>query len=344
MENIYAIQDYRSFFGAKFNDNPYRSGMDKRLLKSFFQLNGFELIFISPSKIDFKSSFKNKIVIYTSSEDYGYFYKSYLEDIVLGLEIGGARVIPNYKYLRAVNNKVFMEILRDQIEYQEYKSIISKYFGSLEEFIEQRENIIYPIVIKSAEGALSRGVTLARNEREALAKIKQLSASKNLTKDLWEIGRKIKFNNYKIQSKHRKKFIVQNLVPNLSHDWKILVFGNKYYILKRNVRPNDFRASGSGILTSTKDIPQGILDFSQKLMMILNIPNASLDIAFDGISFQLIEFQSVYYGSYTLTFSKFYFEFKNNQWICVDGESILEEEYSNSISQFINSDCNYLAR
>jgi len=48
---------------------------------------------------------------------------------------------------------------------------------------------------------------------------------------------------------HRSKFIVQEFIPDLSNDWKVLVFWDKYYVLRRKNRPNDFRASGSGLFS-----------------------------------------------------------------------------------------------
>ena len=69
-------------------------------------------------------------MLYTSSEDPDYFYKSYIEDIVYGLKNIGAKLIPPYKYLRTNNNKVLMEILRDQFKIPELNTQKSRYFGT----------------------------------------------------------------------------------------------------------------------------------------------------------------------------------------------------------------------
>lgn len=50
----------------------------------------------------------NTSILNTSSEDNGYHYKDYIEDIILGLYLQGAILLPEYKYLRANNNKVYM--------------------------------------------------------------------------------------------------------------------------------------------------------------------------------------------------------------------------------------------
>ena len=67
------------------------------------------------------------------------------------------------------------------------------------------------------------------------------SVSKDIFNELWDWGRSFKHKAYIRDSKYRKKFIVQNFIEDLSNDWKILVFGKKYYILCRETRKNDFR-------------------------------------------------------------------------------------------------------
>src|SRR5690606_38551235 len=95
---IYALTDYRGFFGSKHFAVPYRSGMDKGLLRNCFQSQNIDIEYIKANKIfDLKADeWDGKLVLYTSSEDPGYFYKSFIEDIVLYLEEIGAIVIPSY--------------------------------------------------------------------------------------------------------------------------------------------------------------------------------------------------------------------------------------------------------
>jgi hypothetical protein len=114
MAKLILLTDYHGFFVSKNTAVPYRIGMDKSLLKQRFETFGLEIDFVRFSDIDFRDpEILSNTYVYTSSEDPGYRYKSYIEDIVLGLEIVGAMVLPPYKFLRANNNKVFMEILRD---------------------------------------------------------------------------------------------------------------------------------------------------------------------------------------------------------------------------------------
>jgi len=337
MNKIYILTDYKNIFGSKHNATPYRSGMDKDLLKKYFEIYEFEAIFLKYSDINFrKMNFKDQYVLYTSSEDIGGLYKNYIEDIIYGLHIQGAKIIPDYKYLKAHNNKVFMEILRDLTINDKLNFIQSHYFGTLEELINNINKIELPVVIKSAAGAMSRGVYIANNRNELIKNAKKISRSKYIFDELWDLGRAIKHKGYIKESKYRNKFIVQNFIPGLENDWKILIYGEKYYILYRGVRDNDFRASGSHKFIFKEDIPDGILDFAKLIFDILNVPNLSIDVAFDGNKFHLLEFQAIYYGTTTIVKSPFYFNQINNKWEIIKETSILEKIYVESIVNFIN--------
>ncbi len=337
MEKIYALIDYHGFFGSKYDAIPYNSGMDKDLLTKYFSDTGYEIIFVYLSEVINKPSsyWAGKKVIYTSTEDSGYHYKSFIEDIVHYLELCKAWVIPNFKYLRAHNNKVFMELLRYQFNDIYLSNLKSNVFGSLEEV--NIDRIQFPIVYKTSEGAMSDGVRLSNNRIELRKNIKKLSRTRNYLSEVWEKARFMKYRGYRQESKYRKKFILQDFIEELTHDYKILIYGNKYYLLKRHIKDNDFRASGSGLREFSKEIPSGILEYAQKCKLLINVPNISLDIAYSNNQFYLLEFQCVYFGPYTITFSKYYWllDEDENKFNYVEGSSILEREYSNSIIEFI---------
>jgi hypothetical protein len=152
-----------------------------------------------------------------------------------------------------------------------------------------------------------------------------------------ELGRSLKYKGYTRESLYRKKFIVQEFIPGLKNDWKVLIYGPKYYVLKRMNRRKDFRASGSGFFQFSKDLPEGLLDHARLIFETLNIPNLSFDIATDGKQFYILEFQGVYFGNTTLVKSEWYFLKYNDRWIVVNEKSDLEKEYVNSIVTWIAS-------
>lgn len=341
MKSIYLLTDYKGQFGSKYNAEPYNSGMSKYLLERYFKEFGYTVEFVPfVNVIDYPIEFwLGKNVLYTSSEDTDYFYKNFIEDVVLFLENIGANIIPKYNLLRANNNKVFMELHSKELSLSRESNDNSQIFGTLEEAILKAKELTYPLVYKQAAGAMSSGVGLIQNESEFKSKLNKISRTKNLFREFWEMGRFLKYKGYKKESKNRKKFILQPFIPNLDGDFKILIFGNNYYVLKRSARVGDFRASGSGIRKFTKDIPEGILQYSKNVFNKLNVPNLSIDIAFDGKEFHLIEFQALYFGSFTLTYSDFCWWFNKTtvQFELVDQKSVLEKEYVNSIIEFIST-------
>jgi hypothetical protein len=337
-KNIYALTDYKGSYESKNDAIPYNSGMDKELLNKYFAFHQVNLVYMFFGDVmNYETSFwKYKTVIYTSSEDTGYYYKSFIEDVICYLELVGANVIPAYKYLKANNNKVFMELVRHSFNEARLKNVLSKVFGTFEEMERSVSSFTFPLVYKEAAGAMSHGVGLAQNQHELINKIKKASRTPNLLRELWEFGRSIKHKGYIRESKYRNKFIVQNLVVGLKDDFKVLIFGDKYYVLQRYVKKGDFRASGSGIRNFVKEIPQGILEYAHLCKKVLSVPFVSLDIAYNGKSFFLIEFQCLYFGSFTLTNSDFYWnKTVEDFFVMTESKSILEEEYARSIVNFV---------
>jgi glutathione synthase/RimK-type ligase-like ATP-grasp enzyme len=337
MKKITLLTDYRGFFESKYTAVPYNSGMDKVLVINYFGQLGWKIEFLEFSEIDFREgNYKDEIFLYTSSEDTGYYYKAYIEDVILGLSLMGARVLPDFKFLRSNSNKVFMEILRDILPGEEIKNISSWHFGAMEELKRKANLPNQPYVLKPSIGAMSEGVGLAKNRDELIKKVKKISRTRNLFREMWELGRDFKYPHYVRESRFREKFIIQNFIPNLKNDWKILIYGHKYYILFRENRKNDFRASGGGRLSFKEQIPNGILDFAKNVYNILSVPNLSIDVAFDGGKFYLLEFQALYFGTYTLEFSPFYFTDDNNTWALKREKSVLEKVYAESVVNYIN--------
>lgn len=341
MKQIYLLTDYLEKFESKVNSKIYLGGMDKNTIQKQFRKHGYQTNFISMNSIDFRNKkWKDAIILYTGQEDVGYHYKSYIEDIIFGLELSGAKTIPSYKYFRANNNKVFMEILRDLSPLNEIKNIVSRYYGTAEEAINNADNFTYPLVIKGAGGAGSKMVTLAKNKKELKHKVKKLSASPNLIEDLRDYFRKIKHKGYKMQSRYRRKFIIQNFIPELQKDWKVLIFGDKFFIFERNIRKNDFRASGSGLdnyLYGTKsNVPNGIFEIAKKIKDNIDVPNISLDFAFYNNDLFLLEFQTQYFGSVGQARSDCYFKYNGSKFIEMDNNFSLEQCYVESIVGYLN--------
>lgn len=336
---ILILVDYRNQFWLK---AAYKeANFDLKLLKSSFQELGCNVEIKAFSDVRFDGKlYSNTIVVYQSAEDEGLLYKSYIEDILLGLKLAGATLIPDFHLFRAHHNKVFMEILRDISSLEELKNIRSRWFGTYEEYLYNSSPFQdKPVVFKLSDGAQSKNVRLLKSKRDKRRIPKRLSRSFDFY--WWLVNRikpflKKRYPDYRKKSDHRRKFIVQNSISGLDGDFKVLVFYDKYYVLHRKIRKNDFRASGSGLFTFERELPSGLLDFAKKIFEYFEVPFISLDIACKGTRFFLLEFQFVSFGTYTLEKSNFYFVQEDGRWEIVNENSVLEEEFARSIFRYAN--------
>jgi len=217
-------------------------------------------------------------------------------------------------------------------KYNDYYTDDLKPFKKIESFTSK-------YVIKSSEGAMSVGVELSKNKQDLINKIKILSSTKNFKLDIKDSLRALKHKGYIKESVHRKKYVIQNFIPNLKNDWKILIFGDRYYIIYRETRDNDFRASGSGKLLLNDELPiqDGILNLAKKVYDSFDTPHLSVDIMFDGTNFHVVEFQFLYFGTSSHSKSESYFKLVDSKWERIYEKLDLEEVYVDSIVKFIDA-------
>ncbi|WP_321332889.1 hypothetical protein [uncultured Bacteroides sp.] len=337
--NVYILVDYKNKFSSNYGGQIYRGGLNHDSLENAFSKYGMNIIWKTFSEIDFTNDWSGKIVLYTSSEDNKILYKSYIEDIIYGLELHGAVVIPKFKYLRAHHNKVFMEILRSKIDSNNHsKSLL---LGTLEESIDalKANKITFPCVIKAAAGAMSKAVAKATNKKEFIAVVSDMSKTPNLKLDVKDFLRTYKHKGYIPESTHRNKFIVQPMIQGLENDWKVLVYGDKIFNLKRFVRKNDFRASGSHVnykIGSESGLTSEMMDFVFDIYKKMDIPMLSFDLAYDGKNYYMIEFQTLYFGTSTFALSKDYYERVGSEWVLKPkDENKLEMLFAYAINKYI---------
>lgn len=295
--------------------------------------------------LDFRiDDFAGKLVLYQSSEDRHLFYKSYIEDILLGLRMQGAILIPRFELFRAHHNKCFQEIFRDVSTLDEIRSLRSWTFGVAEDFLSRHECLPREIVIKASEGASGKCVAKTSTSFGKRYLAKRFSKSTHIL-DALKNWIKLHIRPYYMaRSNHRKKFIAQEFIPGLFGDYKVLVYGNKYFVLSRQNRKNNFRASGSGNHTHPEFVIPSILNYAEVIYKYLNTPYASLDIAIDSSSkCYLIEFQCLHFGTTTLLKAPHYFRKEGTQWLKCQGKCELERELATSIHMYL-SDNNILIR
>lgn len=346
MKNILILTDYRGAFYSTFATRNTSLSMDTELLVERLAAFGYNVELCKFAQLDLAANYKGIYVLYTSSEDEGLTYKSYIEDVVLYLDALGAKVLPGYKFLRAHHNKSMMELLRYQLFPESARKIGTQVLGTLEELMVTRKQRGggWPKVIKSAYGAGAGLVGAVHNEDDLLRVARRYSRSDGgFIMEVKEYFKERLRPNYQRRSSHRSKYIVQEMISGLAGDFKVLCMGRRYYCLYRKNRKNDFRASGSGLFTweiSHVVDELALLDFSEKIYKTLSTPVASLDIGFDGKSFHLIEFQVMHFGTLTAEKSDFYYcKDEIGGWKKVSDVCVIEEVLADAVDLYIRNSC-----
>lgn len=336
-KEIFLLLDYRDQF---YFSTKYRGAcVDVIKLKNYFNHCGYDLSIKHFFELDLRAeNYNDKWVIYQSSEDPNLYYKDYIEDVILALKMQGAKLIPDFNYFRAHHNKVYMEFIRDLLPIPEIKSIKSKSFGTLEEYFKSnifKSNDQY--VIKPGSGTRSLNVNLLDSGSKKKKHPYKISRTFTLDNLKLFISRLITGKPFTPMSNNRRKFVIQNFVPNLKGDYRILIYGNKYYVVFRRNRDNNFTASGSGKIDFNTIVPDGLLDYAKSIYEKFNTPFMSLDIGSMDGDFYLFEFQCLCLGQYTLEKSRFYYhETYSHVWNKVFETPDLEREITNTIIQYIN--------
>lgn len=275
---------------------------------------------------------ENDIVIYSSSDEPN--IRAYLKDLMYFVN-KKAYIIPSYDSLLAHENKGFQQIKREVEIFGDLSGKYSFDFDLLKSS--------FPYVYKKTDGAGSSNVHLIHNnmdEKKILKKFYKVDIKRVIIK----IQRSFKLTNfeYDLYNYRHKGFnlgVTQDFISNLECDYKVLIFGDKFFVLKRDVRKNDFRASGSGSF-SFEQPPVEVLNYAKDIFNILKQPYASLDIALSKVGCHLIEYQILNFGPYTLKSSNGFYEFKDRSWVYIDDKQNLENCFGLALNKYINENYN----
>ena len=89
----------------------------------------------------------------------------------------------------------------------------------------------------------------------------------------------------RIQGKERGYVYFQDFIPSNNYDIRVIVIDNKAFAIKRMVRNNDFRASGSGsILYEKEEIDKRAIELSFRISKKLKSNCLAFDFVFENSS------------------------------------------------------------
>lgn len=359
-QHILILCNYEGFLTHKFTGTKEEhtdSGIDTTLLKQYFEEYGYDVTVCRYEELNLSKNYKDCYVLYASSQEKGLFYKEYIEDVLVRLMLDGAYLIPKFEYFRAHHNKVFQEMLRKSFQNTELHIPNSIAVGRIEELSIHENELTYPCVMKSASGSGSIGVRLIKNRDELWTEARKMMThvyrneeftwlrefgNKHIGYFLKKILKKLKGETRcakKSEQYSTNKIILQEYIPNLSGDYKVLYFSGSYYVLARQNREGDFRASGSGKFSfpSLDAKTERVLFFAKQAADEIRMPMISIDIAANEEGCFLIEYQCIHFGPYTQQYAKGCYQYLEDKqkWEYVQGKKELEREYTRSVHEYI---------
>tara|TARA_R110001583_G_scaffold41753_3_gene132802 strand:+ start:46308 stop:47318 length:1011 start_codon:yes stop_codon:yes gene_type:complete len=186
--------------------------------------------------------------------------------LIQALENTNIKIFPNQNTVWHFDDKVAQKYLLEAIRAPMVETYV---FYNKKTAMEWVEKTSFPKVFKLRKGGASVNVFLAKNRVHAKKLVNKAFGkgfpTLNMNTILRERYRKYKLGTesalgllkgvarlfigtpFKNMSTNEKGYIYfQEFLPNNDHDQRIIVIGNRAIGLKRMVRKNDFRASGSG--------------------------------------------------------------------------------------------------
>ncbi|MDC9499813.1 MULTISPECIES: ATP-grasp domain-containing protein [unclassified Pseudoalteromonas] len=193
--------------------------------------------------------------------------------ILFALEHAGVMVFPDFKSGWHFDDKVAQKYLLEAINAPVVPSYV---FYDKSEATEWAKTTKYPKVFKLKGGAGATNVKLVKSEKHALKLIKksfkngftQFSKINNLTETFnkYRLGKAksksllkalarlfITPNFAKLQPPEQGYAYFQDFIEKNTSDLRVIIIDNKAFAIKRLVRENDFRASGSGNVVFDKE-------------------------------------------------------------------------------------------
>ena len=230
----------------------------------------------------------------------------YKEKIYFMQYILNKLVFPGFGTIWHFESKVAESYLFDHYGIKTPKTFVSfDYIEACQEI----KSTDFPIVFKRSEGASSQNVRLFRNKKQLKWALEEIFCDQlwgkvrpGTTKSQFILGNFTKqwFWFWILRKSgfgHGDDGVVywQEFIPDNRADLRITVVGDRFaYGFWRNNRPNDFRASGSGLIDYEREVPKELIQYCLKINKELNFDSMCYDILFTKDSFVINEMSYSY--------------------------------------------------
>ncbi|MGG5578475.1 ATP-grasp domain-containing protein [Myroides sp. C15-4] len=236
------------------------------------------------------------------------------------LELKGILVFPNFNTAWHFDNKIAQKLLFESLNLNSIKSYVFFDKAKAESWVKSTS---FPKVFKLKGGASSSNVMLVKSKSQANRIIKKAFGTGfnqfnkwNYFKENISKFKESKDFNFCLKAFYRLIFkpdfskkagkeigysYFQDFIKDNDSDIRIIIIGDKAIGIKRLVRKNDFRASGSGkILYDKNQIPIVCVEMAFETVKCLNAQCLAFDFVFDNGKPLIVEIsygflQSAYY-------------------------------------------------
>ncbi len=226
----------------------------------------------------------------------------FAKQLLYAIEQSGKRVFPDFNSGWHFDDKVGQKYLLEAINAPLVPSYV---FYSKKKALLWAEKTTFPKVFKLRGGAGSNNVKLAKNKNEGIKLINQSFSRGFPNYDRWNDLKenvrffKMRIINYnslfksirriftstrfaKVRGKEIGYAYFQDFIPNNTCDIRVLTIGDSAIAIKRLVRANDFRASGSGFIIYDKiEIDEKCVKIAFETSKKLNAQVVAYDFVFD---------------------------------------------------------------
>lgn len=238
----------------------------------------------------------------------------FARQLTYSLNKAGKKVFPNIDTCWHFDDKLGQKYLLESID----APLVNSYaFFDENKAKMWAENTIYPKVFKLRGGAGALNVQLVKNKKQALKIIRKafgtgFSHTNNAekVKDRWgKLKREKDWNSvysllrgigllvwprldpgHKLKNREKGYVYFQDFLPNNEFDIRVIVIGEKAFGIKRMVRKNDFKASGSGMIRYEKsEIPDECIKISFELNKKLETQCVGFDFIKDDTGYKIVE-------------------------------------------------------
>lgn len=254
-------------------------------------------------------------VLYLPAGTVGPWSRSYVEDVILALELAGARPVPPYRFLRAQANRVFLDLMEPLAGPLAAQVLPGRAFGTLADLArsDYRE-WAYPKLLRRVDDSAADGQRLIRSADDLLGAAARLSFRGSAGAALRRLATRTLRPDNLPEGTYNRKLLVEDVLPGLDHDYRVLVFADRYYPLRRGLRPGASRADGSDWVEYPSVPPVAVLDLARKLRRALGVPMAAFDIAPAAAGPLLTEAEFVGFDTRALDGAQGFFRREGDSW------------------------------